>query len=75
MHKKVLREVLKNLFCNISIDMTSTRSVVIIRPSNAERQRILPNYVSLMKMENITPGVTRIFSYELRNIDGHTAVI
>ena len=55
--------------------MTSTRSVVIIRPSNAERQRILPNYVSLMKMENITPGVTRIFSYELRNIDGHTAVI
>ena len=26
-------------------------------------------------MENITPGVTRIFSYELRNIDGHTAVI
>ena len=55
--------------------MTSTTAVVVIRPSSTEKQRILPNYISLMKMENITLGVTWIFSYELRNIDVHTEVI
>lgn len=50
--------------------MTSARSVVTIQPSCPEKQRVLPKYDWPMKMVNVTPGVTRIFSYELQTIDG-----
>ena len=63
-------DVLKNLFCKISAGMESARLVVKIHLSNAERQRSLPKHDWSMKMVYLTPGMTRRFSYELRNIEG-----
>ena len=50
--------------------MTSARSVVTIQPSNLENQRVLPKYDWPTAMVNATPGVSRIFNYDLTTIDG-----
>ena len=51
--------------------MESARLVVRILLANAERQRSLPKHDWSMKMVNVTPCMTRRFSYELRrNIVG-----
>ena len=39
--KTFLGEVVKHLFCNISIAIASAKSVVTIQPSNTEKQRSL----------------------------------
>ena len=50
--------------------MESARLVVRIQLSNAERQMSLPKHDWSMKMVNLTPCMTRRFSYKLRNIVG-----
>ena len=50
--------------------MAGVRSVGTIQSSNAEKQKSLAKKDWLMKMvKNVTAGVTRIFSYELKCIE------
>jgi hypothetical protein len=48
--------------------------VKIIQPSDATQQRVLPKSDFPNRMVNVTPGVNRVMSYKLEEVDGSSKI-
>ena len=46
----------------------------IIQPSDATQQRVLPKYDFPNRMVNVKPGVNRVMSYKLEEVDGSSKI-
>lgn len=53
----------------LSLGMQSARSIRVIQPSDSRNQRVLPRYDFPVRMVNATPGVNRIMTFELQNVN------